>query len=40
MYEIDNKDTVNQINKDIAKFTNKLNIKDKLGKLNEKKNSL
>ena len=32
MYKIDKSDTVNQINKDTAKF--QLNIKDKLGKLN------
>ena len=36
MYKIDNKDTVNQIKKYTAKFTNKLNIKDKLEKFNEK----
>ena len=39
MYKIDKKDTVNKINKDTARFANKLNIKDKRGKLNEKKNA-
>ena len=36
MYKIDNKDTVNQIHKNTIKFVNKLNIKDKFEKWNEK----
>ena len=35
-YKIDYQDTVNQINMETAKFANKLNIKNKLGKLIEK----
>ena len=36
MYKIDNEDTINQINEDTTKFANKLNIKDKLEKKDEK----
>ena len=34
---MDDKNTVNQINKDAAKFADKLNIKDQFLKSNEKK---
>ena len=35
-YKINNNDTINDINNDTGRLTNKLKIKDKLGKLNSK----